>query len=79
MSTSQSSYTTRVYGSWDEWVCRSSDSGPPQCDRHMRSILLPIGAGIFDHCAPGFEYCLDAPIRFPAGSHVCIGVQPITD
>lgn len=76
---SESSFTTRVRGSWDEWVGCTSDSGPPQCDSELRSILLHIGAGIYDHCAPGFEYCIDAPIRIPTGSHVCIGVQPYMD
>lgn len=40
---------------------------------------LHIGAGYYDHVAPGFEYCLDAPIRLPAGSMQAAAHQPYMD
>ena len=43
------------------------------------AINLHIGAGQYDHAAPGFEYCLDAPIRLPAGSFIANGHQPYMD
>ena len=43
------------------------------------AALLHIGAERFDHVAPGFEGCLDAPIRMPAGSVKAVGFQPYMD
>lgn len=40
---------------------------------------LHIGACQFDHVAPGFEYCLDAPMRIPAGSIRAPSFQPYWD
>lgn len=79
MSHSESSYSLRRRNAWEELIGCASDSGPPQCDGAGVSVLLSIGAGFHDRCAPGFEYCLDAPVLIPAGSHVCVGVQPIMD
>lgn len=44
-----------------------------------RAELLHIGAGYYDHVAPGFEYALDAPICMPAGSMQSAGAQPYMD
>lgn len=44
-----------------------------------RAELLHVGAGFYDHVAPGFEYALDAPLIMPAGSMQAIGHQPYGD
>jgi hypothetical protein len=41
--------------------------------------LLHLGAGYYDHVAPGFEYALDAPIILPAGSMRAASFQPYSD
>lgn len=44
-----------------------------------RAEALHVGATIRDHVAPGFEYCLDAPVWIPAGSIVAPSFQPYWD
>lgn len=51
----------------------------PHYGKDGSAALLHIGAGYYDHVAPGFEYCLDAPICMPAGSMQSVGHQPYMD
>jgi len=62
----------------DEMV-NMTGSGPNAYDSDGIGIEFHLGGGYFQHVAPGFEGCLDAPMCIPAGSHVCSGVQPIMD
>lgn len=51
----------------------------PHYGRDGRAELLHLGAGYYDHVAPGFEYALDAPIILPAGSMRAASFQPYSD
>ena len=63
---------------WAAFTCHPW-APPPQCAPDMTSIAFPIGAGYSEHVAPGFEYCLDAPVCMPAGSMQAVGFQPYSD
>lgn len=69
---------SRVYGSWDD-ICVVPYSGPKHYGPDGCAEAWHVGAGYYIHVAPGFEYCLDAPMCIPNGSMQAAAFQPYSD